>query len=87
VSSVVFLESHVPATHPSAAVLGEERLGAGVAVAPDRILTAHYLVLGAASVELTGIDGRRREVRRVTVDHESGRALLTLAGEEIRPAR
>lgn len=87
VSSVVFLESHVPASHPSAAVLGEERLGAGVAVAPDRILTAHYLVLGAASVELTGIDGRRREVRRVTIDHESGLALLALAGEEIRPAQ
>lgn len=87
VSSVVFLESHVPASHPSAAVLGEERLGAGVAVAPDRILTAHYLVLGAASVELTGIDGRHREVRRVTVDHESGLALLALAGEEIRPAQ
>jgi S1-C subfamily serine protease len=87
VSSVVFLESHIPASHPSAAVLGKERLGAGVAVAPDRILTAHYLVLGAESVELRGIDGRTREVRRVTVDHESGLALLAVTGDALTPAQ
>ena len=46
ITSIVFLETNVPATHPSAAILGEERLGAGVAVAPDRVVTAHYLVMG-----------------------------------------
>src|SRR4051794_966403 len=76
--SMVFLRSEVPAEHPSAAVLGEERLGSGVAVAPDRILTAHYLVLGARSVTVTGIDGTERRVSRVAIDHESGFALLHL---------
>jgi serine protease Do len=55
VASIVFLESDIPATHPSAPILGEERLGTGVAVGPDRVLTAHYLVMGAASIHETGL--------------------------------
>jgi len=84
--SVVFLRSTVPAEHPSAALLGEERFGAGVAIASDRVLTAHYLVMGASSIELTGPDGRERGVLRAGVDHESGLALLTTAGEALPPA-
>jgi S1-C subfamily serine protease len=61
-------------------------MGAGIAVAPDRILTAHYLVLGAANVEVAGADGKTRAVRRVSVDHETGLALLFLEGLELRPA-
>lgn len=68
-------------------MLGEERLGAGVAVAPDRVLTAHYLVMGASEVRLSGMDGRNREVRRVSLDHETGLALLSLEGEPLTPAR
>src|SRR5207245_11673679 len=59
--AVVFLRSEIPAEHPSSAILGQERLGAGVAIAPDRILTAHYLVMGARKLEVTGFDGRGRE--------------------------
>lgn len=85
-ASLVFLRTEIPGKHPSAAVLGEERMGAGVAVAPDRVLTAHYLVLGASKAEVTGVDGRGRGVRRFSVDHESGLALLFLEGEPLRPA-
>ena len=86
VASLAFLRSEIPASHPSAAVLGEERMGAGVAVAPDQVLTAHYLVLGAANAQVTGADGRPRAVRRMSVDHESGLALLFLDGAPLRPA-
>ena len=85
VPSTVFLRSEVPARHPSAAILGEERMGAGVAVAADRVLTAHYLVLGAAKVEVTGLDGKAHAVRRSTVDHETGLALLMLEGAALHP--
>src|SRR5580765_4209884 len=85
--AVVFLRSEIPADHPSAAILGQERLGAGVAVAPDRILTAHYLVMGARKLEVTGFDGREREVRRTAIDHTTGLALVTLGGAALRPAR
>jgi S1-C subfamily serine protease len=87
VPSVVFLRSEIPSSHPSALILGEERMGAGVAVAPQRVLTAHYLVLGAAKVEVTGSDGKSRVVESVTLDHETGLALLALGGPELRPAQ
>lgn len=87
VPSVVFLRCEVPASHPSAPMLGEERLGTGVAVAEDRILTAHYLVLGAATVEVSAFDGRPRTVRRAVIDHESGLAVLFLDGAPLPPAR
>lgn len=87
IPSLMYLSATIPAEHPSAAVLGSERLGAGVAVAPDAVLTAHYLVLGAAKVELVGSDSRPREVRRIAVDHESGLALLSVEGPPLRPVR
>ena len=87
VPSVVFLRSEVPAAHPSAAMLGTERLGTGVAVAEDRILTAHYLVLGAATLEVACFDGRPRAVRRTLIDHDTGLAVLVLDGAPLPPAR
>jgi serine protease DegS len=87
VSSVVFLRSEIPENHPSVATLGHERMGAGVAVGPRQILTAHYLVLGASQAAVVGGDGRLRETRRMALDHESGLALLTVDGPDLRPAR
>jgi S1-C subfamily serine protease len=86
VPSVVFLRSEVPEAHPSAAVLGSERMGAGVAIGPRQVLTAHYLVLGAAQAVVVAGDGRIRETRRLALDHESGLALLTVDGPDLRPA-
>jgi S1-C subfamily serine protease len=85
--STAFLRSQVPRRHPSAAVLGEERMGAAVAVGAHQVLTAHYLVMGASRIQLAGADGRPRDVRRFRVDHETGLALLTLDGPPLRPAR
>ena len=62
-------------------------MGAAVAVGAHHVLTAHYLVMGASSVQLAGADGRPRDVRRFRVDHESGLALLAVDGPPLRPAR
>jgi S1-C subfamily serine protease len=78
--SVAHLHTRIPARHPSAAILGEERLGAAVAVARDRLLTAHYLVLGATRLDLATLDGKERVVRRTVVDHDSGLAVLHVEG-------
>ena len=83
--AVAHLHSEIPARHPSASILGQERLGAGVAVAADRLLTAHYLVLGAKKIQVTGTDGRRRSVTRTVLDHESSLAVLHLEGPPLRP--
>jgi S1-C subfamily serine protease len=85
--STAFLRTQVPKRHPSAVVLGEERMGAAVAVSPHHVLTAHYLVMGASDVQLAGADGRPRPVKRFRLDHETGLALLTLDGPPLRPAR
>ena len=61
-------------------------MGAGIAVGGHRVLTAHYLVLGASKVELLSADGKSRSVSRVALDHETGLALLCLDGPELRPA-
>jgi S1-C subfamily serine protease len=84
---VAFLRAQIPSEHPSAQILGEERMGAGVAVTPEHVLTANYLVLGASTVEVAGLDGKSRAVTRVSLDHESGLALLTVAGAGFEPAR
>lgn len=84
--SIVFLRSEIPAQHPSALVLGEERMGTGVAVGPHHVLTAHYLVLGAAKLEVAGPEGRGRTVSASALDHESGLALLALDGPPLPPA-
>lgn len=87
VPSTVFLRSRIPSAHPSAAVLGEERMGTGVAVEPQRVLTAHYLVLGARRVQVTGADGKPRTVRHAAIDHETGLSLLFLEGPPLAPVR
>jgi S1-C subfamily serine protease len=84
---VVYLRAEIPARHPSAAILGEERTGAGVVVAPGQVLTAHYLVLGATQVDVVGLDGRARHAERLSLDHESGLALMSVDGPELQPAR
>jgi S1-C subfamily serine protease len=83
----VSLRAAIPARHPSASILGEERMGAGVVVSPEHVLTAHYLVLGASRVDVTGLDGRSRPIDAITLDHESGLALLTTPIGDLPPAR
>jgi len=63
--------------------LGEERLGTGVAIESRRVLTAHYLVIGAERIEVVDSGGRTHTVRKVHLDHETGLALLTLDGAEL----
>lgn len=83
---MVYLEVQVAENHPSSAMLGTERMGAGVVVAPNRILTVHYLVLGASRVTVFGLDGRERAVGRVALDHDSGLAVLSVDGGALDPA-
>jgi len=80
VASVAFVRARIPPSHASAPILGEERMGSAVAVEERRLLTAHYLVMGADEVEVEALDGRPRRVRRIGLDHDSGLALLDLDG-------
>jgi S1-C subfamily serine protease len=70
----------VPAEHRSCEILGDERTGTGLALAEHRVLTAHYLVMGAAQIDVTDTEGRTQTVRKIRADYETGLALLTLDG-------
>ncbi len=49
-------------------------------MAPDQVLTAHYLVMGASQIKVLGPDGWERTVQRVGIDHWTGLALLVVEG-------
>ena len=87
VASLALIRSQAPEDHPSSEMLGEERTGTGVAVSPNQILTVHYLLVGATSVEVVGYDGKPREVSRLSVDLDSGLGLIEVEDRSLHPAR
>jgi serine protease Do len=69
--------ARVAAAHPSARILGTERIGSAVVVDPGGLLlTVNYVVMGARRVRVTMTDGRRLEAKVAGQDFESGLALL-----------
>ena len=75
--SVVNIHVTVPRQHPSARILGEERMGSGLVVDPaGLVLTVNYVVMGAGTVEMVPLKGRRARAEVVALDYEVGLALL-----------
>jgi S1-C subfamily serine protease len=75
--TVVNLHVAVPRAHPSSRILGTERMGTGVIVDPaGLILTVNYVVMGAQTVDVGFIKGRRVKAEVVGQDFETGIALL-----------
>jgi len=82
VPATVAVSVEVPDTHPSAPILGTERLGTAVVV--DRnglLLTVNYVVIGASSVEITLLDGTRLDGQVVAQDFASGLAAIEIAAQ------
>jgi S1-C subfamily serine protease len=75
--SVVNVHATVPRAHPSTRILGDERMGSGVVVdAGGLVLTVNYVVMGAGTVEVAPLKGRRMRAEVVAQDYEVGLALL-----------
>ena len=75
--TVVNLHTTVPRDHPSAAVLGDERMGSGVIVdGAGLILTVNYVVMGAETIQVSFAKGRTQRAEIVAQDFELGLALL-----------
>jgi S1-C subfamily serine protease len=73
------LKTEVPEEHPSAQILGTERLGSGVIIDADGlILTVNYIVLGARSVEVTLLDDTTVDGRIVAQDFATGLAVVDI---------
>jgi len=78
--ATVGLKSEVPEEHPSAQILGTQRLGSGVVVDPaGLVLTVNYVVLGAHSVEVTLLDDTAVEGKVVAQDFASGVAIVEIS--------
>jgi S1-C subfamily serine protease len=75
--SVVNIHATVPRQHPSTRILGDERMGSGLIVDPaGLILTMNYVVMGASTVDVAPLKGRRMRGEVVAQDFEVGLALV-----------
>lgn len=85
--TVVNIHVAVPKAHPSARILGNERMGSGIIVdAGGLILTVNYVVMGAQTVEVGFLKGRRVKAEIVGQDFETGIALIRVKRQGLVPA-
>jgi S1-C subfamily serine protease len=86
--TTAYLTARVAAAHPSARILGTERMGSAVVIeASGLLLTVNYVVMGARRLRVTMTDGRRLDARVVAQDFESGLALLRVAATALPVAK
>jgi S1-C subfamily serine protease len=82
--ATVHIRASIPATHPSANLLGTERMGSGTVVDADGlILTVNYVVLGAEQVTVTLTDQRTCAAELVRQDFSSGLAVLRIPEQKL----
>jgi serine protease Do len=79
IDSVVKVESVVPSDAQSAANLGRARLGSGVILEPQLVLTIGYLLLEADTVDIVTASGRRIPGSVAGYDHSTGFGLVRTA--------
>jgi S1-C subfamily serine protease len=79
VPATVHIRSEIPEQHPSAEILGTERMGTGTVVSPSGlVLTAHYLLIGTDTVEVTLVDGGTLVGEVAGIDYASGLGVVKL---------
>jgi S1-C subfamily serine protease len=84
---VVSIHTAVPEAHPSAAILGSERMGTGTVVDPGGlILTVNYVVMGGDTIQVSFGTGRRVRAELVAQDFEVGLALLRVKRQGLTAA-
>jgi S1-C subfamily serine protease len=92
VQSLLPVTAHVAArvasAHPSARILGTERMGSAVVIeSGGLLLTVNYVVMGARRVRVTMPDGRRLDAKVAAQDFESGLAVLRVPTTGLPAAR
>jgi len=79
----VGLQVRIPSAHPSAQILGTDRMGSGTLVdASGIVLTVNYVALGAAEIEVTLQDETRLPGQVIAQDFHSGLAAIKIPGGE-----
>ena len=86
--AVVNIQAEVPDRHPSARILGTERMGSGTIIdASGFILTVNYVVMGAEKLLVSLGQGRRIKAELVAQDFDVGLALLRVKRQGLSPAQ
>ncbi len=79
-SAVVHIRAEIPPTARTARLLGTQREASGIVIdAEGLILTVGYIVLEAAHVAVTSLDGRSVEATLIGNDYDTGFGLLRTA--------
>jgi S1-C subfamily serine protease len=79
VPTSVTVRATVPDSHPSASILGSERMGSGTVIEDGSfILTVNYVVLGAKRVEVTPFEGKVLAGEVVAQDFHTGIAVVSV---------
>ena len=85
--SVVNIHTEVPAEHPSASILGTERMGSGTIIdSSGLILTVNYVVMGAKKIQVSPDQGRRLKAELLAQDFDVGLAVLRVKRQGLAPA-
>jgi S1-C subfamily serine protease len=91
VPATVHIQADIPEDHASSAILGAERMGTGVVLGSSgAIVTAHYVLIGARSVQVTALDGTTVTGQIAGIDYQSGLGIieagtLSARGLALRP--
>lgn len=79
--AMVHVHAVIPPSHPSAGILGVERMGSGTVIdSSGLILTVSYVVLGAESLRITTLDDQEYDAELVKYDFATGLAVLRVPG-------
>lgn len=77
--STVGIRATIPQTHPSAQILGTERMGSGTFVGRGLVVTANYVPVGAERIDVAFFDERTGTAEVVAHDFYSGIAVLRVS--------
>jgi S1-C subfamily serine protease len=84
VPATVSIRTVTPQRHPSARILGTERMGSGAIIdAEGHILTVGYVVMGARTIEVTLPDQQQFPATLLCQDFESGMAILQTPARDL----
>ncbi|HSP97594.1 MAG TPA: S1C family serine protease [Candidatus Dormibacteraeota bacterium] len=84
----VGLRVRINTAHPSAQILGTDRMGSGTIVdAAGIVLTVNYVVLGAETIEVTLLDETRLTGQVIAQDFYSGLAAIKIPEQNYRAVR
>jgi len=85
--SIAHIHAEIPSSHPSAVIMGDERMGTGTVIdSSGLILTVNYAVMGGRTIEVMLERGRTQRGEIVAQDFDVGLALVRIKRQGLAAA-